>query len=394
MVVIFTGIFRLTEIELVKKLVFCLLLMLLVIGCKDRSENTSEPLTQKENKMNDAETARNRAKDDRNWVTFLGNSAEYQKLAGPELELVGYVTRTGVAPEGHPEQTKWFCSLVINHPWLPTVDLRNYTDAWIRLYGHMKAAEFQLPKVLIKAKLKRDRSQGKYPIVVPGSMRLMDTSETDQAMSWNLNMSLLPVDRDYFPISLIVACESVSEADSKAGYSGICHASQDFKVLEVMHGEAKKGQFLHLNYSYPISGKCRAVNKNERVIWVCTSSNHGYGAVADTLRNREEARQLAARMKTTPVPTRRDLMDLSFNGAKVSTHLEREVPALFAETPVGSGKWVLRKEVKDVYSGPDGAVYFLPNNKSYFYRRDMYDWLGRRQSYYFGPYDHDRTLLK
>jgi hypothetical protein len=351
-------------------------------------------LTQMEDITNGAEAPRNRAKGDRNWVTFLGNSAEYQKLAGPELELVGYVARSGVAPAGHPEQTRWACSLVIVQPWLPTEDLRDYADAWIRLFGQPTAVEFRLTKVVVKAKLKRDRSRGKYPIVVPGSMRLMDTSEADRAMCWNMNMPLLPVDRDYFPISLIVACESVSDADSKAGRSGFWNASQDFKVLESIHGEAKEGQILRVNYSYSMGGQCRPVNKRERVIWVCTSSNRGYGAVADTPRNREEARQLAVRMKTTPVPTRRDLMDLSFNGAKVATHLEREVPALFAEVPAGSGKWVLRKEVKQVYSGPDGAVYFLPNVKSYFYRRDVYNRRGRRQSYYFGPYDHDRTLLK
>jgi len=351
-------------------------------------------LTQKEEITNGGETSRNQAKSDRNWVTFLGNSAEYQKLAGPELELVVYVARSVVAPAGHPEQTRWFCYLVIEHPWLPTADLRDYTDAWIRLFGQPTAGEFRLTKVLVKAKLKRDRSQGKYPIMVPGYMRLMDTSEADRAMCWNLNMPLPPVDRDYFPISLIVACESVSEANSTAAYSGFWNASQDFKVLESMHGEAKEGQIIRVNYSYSMGGQRRAVNKGERVIWVCTSSNSGYGAVADTPRNREEARQLAARMKATPVPTRRDLMDLSFNGAKVKTHLQREVPALFTEVPAGSGKWVLRKEVKQVYSGPDGAVYFLPNDKSYFYRRDVYDWLGRRQSYYFGSYDHDRTLLK
>ena len=353
-------------------------------------------LTRMEEVTNGAETPRNREKVDRNWITFLGNSAEYQKLAGPELELAVYVARSCVAPAGHPEQTRWSCYLVIEHPWLPTADLRDYTDAWIRLFGQPTAGEFRLLKVLVKAKLKHDRSQGKYPIVVPGYMQLMDTNEADRAMSWNLNMFLLPVDGDYFLISLIVACESVSEADSKAGYSGFWNASQDFKVLESMHGEAKEGQIIRVNYSYSMGRQrqCRAVNKSERIIWVCTSSNSGYGAVADTPRNREEARQLAARMKGTPVPTRRDLMDLSFNGAKVSTHLEREVPALFAEAPAGSGKWVLRKEVKQVYNGPDGAVYFLPNDKSYFYRRDVYDWLGRRQSYYFGPYDHDRTLLK
>ena len=339
-------------------------------------------------------TRENRAEGDGSWVTFLGDSADYQNLAGPELELVGHVTRAGAAPEGHPEQTKWSSSLVLEHPWLPTADLRDYEEAWIRLYGHTTAAESRSSKVLVKAKLKRDRSQGKYPIVVPGSMRLMDTKEADQAMCWNLNMPLLPVDRDYFPISLIVACESVSEADSTAGYDGFWHAAQDFKVLETMHGEAREGQILKVNYSYSMSGQCRSINENERVILVLTSPDQGYGAVADTPRNREEARQLGARMRATPVPTRRDLMDLSFDGAEVSTHLEREVPALFAEQPAGSGNWVLREEVKEVYSGPDGAVYFMQNDKSYFYRRDVYDRLGRRQSHFFGPYDHDRTLLK
>ena len=86
-------------------------------------------------------------------------------------------------------------------------------------------------------------------------------------------------------------------------------------------------------------------------------------------------------------------MDLSFNGAEVSASSKSEVPTLFAEAPAGSGKWELRKEVKEIYSGPDGRVYYLERDGGFFYRRDVYDWLGRRVSSYFGPYDHDRALL-
>jgi hypothetical protein len=326
-----------------------------------------------------------------NWVTFLGDSEDYKKLPGPELELVGRVWRFGVAPERDPEHGKWYCSLMIDHPQLPGAELRDCTDAWHKLYNNK---EFQPSKVMIKAKLNHNRSMGKYPIVVAGYMRLLDKNEVDQTMWWNLNMPLLPIERDYFPISLIVACESISEADSEEGFNGIWHASQDFKVLEIMHGEAKTGQILHINYEYPMWDQSSAISKGQRVIWVFTSSNHVYGATTDTPKKREEARQLATRIKAMPVPIRKDLMDIDFRGTKVATNFEREAPELFIEEPDGSGKWVLRKEVKEIYSGPDGVVYFLPSSKVYFYKRDLYDRHGNKQSTYFGPDDHDRTLIK
>lgn len=329
------------------------------------------------------------------WVELLAGSPEYQKLAGPELVLVGQIAISGVAPDGRPEEVKWGWHLTVVNPWLPVADLRDCRNALDKLRAQRTLAEFGQPKVLIKAKLKRDRSMGKYPVVIPGWIRELQSGEPDWAMPWQVNLPLLPLEREFFPIPLIVACQSVTAADSRLGYSGVYHATQQFRVLELIHGKANVDQVLYVSYSY-LDGQGRAVNEGERVIWVFTGDDHamrGYGAVPDTPHNRDEARNLAARVKAMPVPTRRDLNDLDFTNAQVATNVEREVPTLFIEVPLQSGKWELRKEVKVVYSGPDGAVYFVPQDKVFFIRRDTYDARGSKTQSFFGSFQNDRSLL-
>jgi hypothetical protein len=255
-------------------------------------------------------------------------------------------------------------------------------------------------KILMKAKLKRDRSQGKHPVVVVGWLRELRPDEPDWQMPWPVNLPLLPPERELLSIPMIVACQATKAADSALGYSGVHHARQRFKVLEVFHGDAKVGEELDLRYSYmepgmgfPWSG--RDVNQGERVIWVVSGSGdgiHGYGAIADTPHNRQLASDLATRVKAAPPQTRFDLLDLDLSKAQIKANQPSEVGDVF-ELPPGSATWQVRKAVKVVYSGPDGEIYFVPEKEVYYLRRDLYGPTGSATHYYFGPFDKDPSLL-
>lgn len=315
------------------------------------------------------------------WVTFLGNSRAYQEIAGPELELVGVIPGRYVT---------------IDKPWLPVAILQDSSVAWNKLYSQSAVVDDHPLKVLFKAKLALDRNNRNGPLVLPGAMRLMTPEEADRAMCWNLNIPLLPQKSNYLPITMIVACECVSKANTQYCFSYVWQAKQDFKVLETMMGTVKVGQILHISYSYfgsPLSQQVPVANEGTRVVWICTSADKAYAAVADTPYYREQARLLAGRLASSPMPKRVNLVNLRFEGAKVAASREQEVPRLFMEEPAGSGKWVLRKEVKEVYAGWDGTVFFLPHDKVYFYRQDEFDYFGHRLLHcYYGPYEHDITL--
>lgn len=330
------------------------------------------------------------------WIPVLADSPKYQNLAGAELLLVGRVASWGASPAGRPEQTKWSYAIQMDTPWLPVADLRDCQGAFDRLRGRRSPLDFSHVTVLVKAKLKRDRSLGKRPVVVVGWMRHIRPDEGEWNLPWPANLPVLPPEREVLPILLIAAFEAATAADSALGYSGVHHARQHFKVLTVFHGDAKPNQRMTISYSY-LEGIGRDVAQGERVIWVMTGNQEqmrGYAAIPDTPYHRKEARDLAARVRAAPKPTRFDLLDLSFDKAKVATSRQAEVPDLFAESPRDSGTWELHKEVSIVYSGPDGAVYFVPEKKLYYVRRGVYSSTGARsQPNYFGPFKNDPSLL-
>ena len=332
------------------------------------------------------------------WIPVLAESPEYQKLAGPELVLVGRIATGGGYPAAHPERQVWSHFLEMNDPWLPVADLRDCQGPFDKLRGKRTPLEFNHTMVLIKARLKHNRSQGKYPVVVPGWIREIRPDEAEWKLPWPANLPLLPPEREIFSIPLIIACEAASAADSKMGYSGVQHVGQQFKVLEVFHGDAKPGQSIQIRYNYLyINGLGRDVAQGEQVIWVMTGNRDqmtGYAAVPDTPYHRKEAQGLAARVKAAPSQDRFDLADLDLSKVETATTREAELPDLFAESAHGTNSWQLRKEVSVVYSGPDGAVYFVPAKKLYYVRREDYTPAGvRTQPWFFGPFQHDPSLL-
>lgn len=256
--------------------------------------------------------------------------------------------------------------------------------------------EFNGVALLLKAKLRRDRSRGKWPVVVVGWMREIRSNEEEWALPWLANLPLLPPEREPFSVLAVVACEATTTAESRLGYSGLYHARQHFRVLTVFHGAAEPNQRLAISYSY-LETKGRDVAQGEQVIWVLTGNQkrmQGYAAVPDTAYHRQEARDLAARLKATPPRTRFDLLDLSLDKAKVATVHKAELPGLFAETTADPKRWPLRKQVKVVYSGPDGEVYSVPEKGAYYVRRDIYSATGARsQPRYYGPFPKDPSLL-
>ena len=328
------------------------------------------------------------------WTVVLADAPEYRKMPGPELLLVGRIAAWGGHPVGHPEKAKWGCMVQMENPWLPVTEPPSQR-AFDELRGSRPAREINGARVLIKAKLRRDRSMGKYPIVVVGSIRGLRGDEQDWKMPWLVNLPLLPPEREIFSIPLVIACEAETAADSALGYSGVRHARQRFKIVEVFHGEASIGRSIDLGYSY-LQRMGRDIDRGEKVIWVCTGPREemsGYGAVPDTPRNRQEARRLAERVKARPPQTRRDLLDLGFDRAEVSTALTAEVPDLFIRSASGSESYELRRDVQIVYSGPDGAVYFAAAKKVYYVRRDVYGPTGPSSRAFFGPFAEDPSLI-
>ena len=329
------------------------------------------------------------------WIPVLAESPEYQDLAGAELLLVGRVGGHGAYPVGHPEQAQYTYTIQMDTPWLPVADLEDCQGAFDRLRGERSPPELFRTAVLTKAKLKHDRSRGRMPVVVVGWMRNVQNDDEEWDCPWLANLPLLPDKREVFSIPLIAACEATTEADSALGFSGVHHARQDFKVLTVFHGDATSGQRMTISYSYG-EGRGRDVAQGERVIWVMSDEQfgiRGYAAVPDTPYHRKEAQDLAARVRAASPRTRYDLLDIGLK-AEVATSREAEVPDLFVESSNDAKVWELRKEVDVVYSGPDGEVYFVPDKKIYYVRRDIYTSTGRRiQPTYFGPFQKDPSLL-
>jgi hypothetical protein len=145
------------------------------------------------------------------WLPVQADSAEYQKLAGPELVLVGWIT----AGQGG------LCRVALDNPWLPVADLGDLQRPFDKLRRQRALPQINGMKVLMKAKLKHDRSQGKYPVVVVGWLRELRLDEPDWQMPWPVNLALLPPERELFSIPMIIACQATKAADSALGYSGV-----------------------------------------------------------------------------------------------------------------------------------------------------------------------------
>jgi hypothetical protein len=82
------------------------------------------------------------------------------------------------------------------------------------------------------------------------------------------------------------------------------------------------------------------------------------------------------------------LRSLDLSGVPVNTDAEK-LPDLFHEVPPGAKSWEIRKDVRVVYAGLDGTVYYVPEKKVYYIQRDA---AGSSALHYYGPLDRPPSL--
>ena len=94
-------------------------------------------------------------------------------------------------------------------------------------------------------------------------------------------------------------CEAVEDTTAQPGPSGISHATQTFKILDVLAGDGPKGKTVELAYSIIVFRPPpeRLIAKGERVLWVVWKRGEtlvGVKALADTPENRKAVVDSAA----------------------------------------------------------------------------------------------------
>jgi hypothetical protein len=84
----------------------------------------------------------------------------------------------------------------------------------------------------------------------------------------------------------------------------------------------------------------------------------------------------------------------SFHGADLTkapqTSDSKKLPDLWEERPKGSHSFEFRKDVKIVYSGLDGTVYYIPKKKCFYIQSVP---LGSSTMTFFGPFPGDPTKV-
>ena len=84
----------------------------------------------------------------------------------------------------------------------------------------------------------------------------------------------------------------------------------------------------------------------------------------------------------------------NFHGADLAkaprTTDTRKLPDLWEERPKGSLSFEIRKDVKCVYSGLDGTVYYIPKKKCFYIQSDP---PGSSTMTFFGPFQGDPTKV-
>ena len=100
-------------------------------------------------------------------------------------------------------------------------------------------------------------------------------------------------------------------------------------------------------------------------------------AVKDLLTHIEErVRGKGGRRKPGARPAiRPGSKSLMFHGVDLSglpVHTAgADLPDLYVERPKGSKSWEMRKDLRVLYQGPDGTVYYVPKKKHYYVQHDV-----------------------
>ena len=92
--------------------------------------------------------------------------------------------------------------------------------------------------------------------------------------------------------------------------------------------------------------------------------------------------------------TPEDAARKNFHGVDLSkaphTSDSKKLPDLWEERPKGSHSFEIRTDVKIVYDGLDGTVYYIPKKKCFYIQSDP---SGSGTRTYFGPFPGDPTKV-